>query len=296
MKRMPLASIITGLGGIFLVLAVLSGLSVFRQFKEEAVMDEYKDLILKDNIQVVDLINWIDQNIESVPQEKAGEMVLELERVQQAALLEWQAKFENESVQTVLADLYLQNRTIENLNGLKDETVERIVAETLRNGFKVETAEGMFFPVLDYTTYGKYRDKVSPDLAEYFEIMAVESEQMPAKDAALVIGWDEVLNRARRQEAFLKQYPSSSQAGAVRQLLKRYVTFTLFGSNNTPLFSYETGKMNAKAKTAFSQKSWQTEDGAFSALISQYLKVLEENNFQLTTAVDNYRQKTADAF
>ena len=70
--------------------------------------------------------------------------------------------------------------------------------------------------------------------------------------------------------------------------------FALFGSNNTPLFSYETGEINGKAKIAFLQETWRTEDGKFSTLLSQYLKVLEENNYRLTAAVNEYRQNVAD--
>jgi len=297
MKRMPTGWIAMGLGGILLILVVFVGPSVFRLFNEKAVMDEYHVLIMKADIRPVDLIQWLDQNIGAVSRQKTGEMVLELERMQQAALPTWQATFEKKTVQTALAAAYLQNGwTLENTDGLKDEDIKAMVAEAVGNGYKVETAEGMFFPVLDYTVYQKYSEKLAPDLAEYFEIMAVESERMPAKDAAIVIGWDEVLQRGKRQEAFLKAYPSSAQAGAVRQLLSRYTVFALYGSNNTPLFGYDTGEMNAKAKAAFLRETWEAEDGAFSELINRYLQVLEANNFRLTDSVEDFRRNAADGF
>lgn len=295
MKRIPMGWVAMGLGGILLILTAIIGLTVFRLFKERTLINEYQSFITKADIQPVNLMHWLDQNIGAVSSDKAGEMVLKLEQMQQAKLSEWQATFERGIVQTALFEVYRQNGwTLANLGGIQDAEAKAIVTEAIRNGYKVETAEGMFFPVVDYTVYQKYQDRLSPDLVEYLEIMAVESEQMPAKDAALVIGWDEVLKRARRQEAFLKEYPSSAQAGAVRQLLKRYVMFALFGSNNTPLFSYETGEINGKAKIAFHQETWRTEDGRFSTLLSQYLKVLEENNYRLTAAVNEYRQNVAD--
>jgi len=53
----------------------------------------------------------------------------------------------------------------------------------------------MFFPVIDYEVYKKYSEYVTEDVKEYINIMAEESNNPPAKDAALVVGWDEVLKR-----------------------------------------------------------------------------------------------------
>ncbi|TEB15874.1 hypothetical protein Psfp_01817 [Pelotomaculum sp. FP] len=96
------------------------------------------------------------------------------------------------------------------------------------------------FPIIDYSFYKKFSAFVTPDLKDYIDIMAEESDQVPAKDAALVIGWDEVLRRALNQEEFINAYKDSMKVDEVRELYKKYLTFTLYGLNNTPLFSYES--------------------------------------------------------
>jgi len=50
----------------------------------------------------------------------------------------------------------------------------------------------------------KYSEYVTEDVKEYINIMAEESNNPPAKDAALVVGWDEVLKRALNQEKVYK--------------------------------------------------------------------------------------------
>ena len=166
----------------------------------------------------------------------------------------------------------------------------------MANGYKVETAEGFFFPVIDYTIYRKYYQALPADLAAYFELMAVESEETPVKDAALMISWEEILKRALRQEEFIKEYAASEQVDAVKELLKRYVTFALFGCNNTPLFSYDTKKMKPEAKAAYLKHSWDEKQGSFSALMKEYLKVLAENDYRLSEEVDEYRKNAAASF
>lgn len=126
--------------------------------------------------------------------------------------------------------------------------------------------------------------------------MATESESTPVKDAALMIGWDEILDRAEQQEEFIREYSSSTQAGAVRQLLKRYVTFALYGCNNTPLFSYDTKRMRPEAKQAYEEHVREGKKGRFSALIKEYLNVLEANAYSLTADVEAFRKKGAVAW
>ena len=71
-----------------------------------------------------------------------------------------------------------------------------------------------------------------------------------------MIRWEEILNRALRQEEFIKEYGTSTQIKPMKELLKRYATFALFGANNTPLFSYDNKEMNSGAKEAYLKGIW----------------------------------------
>jgi len=70
---------------------------------------------------------------------------------------------------------------------IEDEKVRELLSKTKNSGYRVETAEGMFFPVIDYEVYKKYSEYVTEDVKEYINIMAEESNNPPAKDAALVV-------------------------------------------------------------------------------------------------------------
>ncbi|MDD4238703.1 MAG: hypothetical protein PHT62_09115 [Desulfotomaculaceae bacterium] len=75
----------------------------------------------------------------------------------------------------------------------------------------------MFFPIIDYGFYENFSSYVTPDMKDCIDIMAVESEQVPAKDAALVIGWDGVIKRALNQEAFINTHKDSIRINEVKQ-------------------------------------------------------------------------------
>src|SRR5690554_6132018 len=91
---------------------------------------------------------------------------------------------------------------INEINKILDQELKELLIETRNSGYKVETAEGMFFPIIDYQFYKQFTSYLSNDMENYIKIMSVESKEVPAKDAALVIGWDEILNRALSQEEF----------------------------------------------------------------------------------------------
>jgi hypothetical protein len=265
--------------------------------KDKKVMIGFETLLDQENVTVGEVIQYVNQNIDALSKKDAAVLVRGLERIQKANLPLWEKKFDNEALRKELVRVYQENGwRLDDFKGIRDEKLRTILDEAVDSGYKVETAEGFFFPVIDYSFYDQYHQAVTLDLSAYLEIMAAESDQMPVKDAALMIGWEEVLYRALRQEEFIKAYAASTQVEAVEKVLKRYITIALFGCNNTPLFSYETKQMNPEAKKAYLKRSWDEERGSFSALIKEYLKVLKENEYKLTEEVDEFRKNKVGLF
>jgi len=261
-----------------------------KSVRQKKVMAGFAALTAKKDLTVSEVVKYLDKHIIGVSGENASNLVLGLERVQQTNLAKWQEHYADSALQEKIRGCYQSEWTREKLDSIVDEDLRGILQETINNGYKIETAEGFYFPVIDYTFYQKYQSAVGPDLAAYLELMAVESERTPAKDAALVIGWDEILKRAEGQERFIKEYESSSQVQTVRQLLRRYVTFALYGCDNTPLFSYQAKQMRPEARRVYEEYVLNAEKGDFSALIKEYLNVLAANDYRLTAEVDAYRK------
>lgn len=152
----------------------------------------------------------------------------------------------------------------------------------------------MFFPVIDYGYYQRYSTHVTYDMREYIKIMSVESNRVPAKDAALVIGWNEILKRALTQEKFINQYPDSVKINDIKELYKKYLTFTLFGLNNTPLFDYDSKEMVTEAKNVYQKVVDNNENSIFIETLQEYLDLLKANNYRLTEEVDKYRKSIVE--
>lgn len=126
-------------------------------------------------------------------------------------------------------------------------------------------------------------------MKNYIDIMAEESNKVPAKDAALVIGWDEVLKRALNQENFINNHKDSVKANEIKQLYKKYVTFTLYGLNNTPLFRYDSRTLDPKAREVYLNAVNNAGNSEFLKALGGFLDLVKNNNYKLTNEVEEYR-------
>lgn len=263
--------------------------------KDKVIMDEFNNLLQKNDSTMAEVIQFINEKITALSPQNASAMVIALENKQKVALSKMQMAYENDTIQQKLSKDFRGDLTDNFINGLQDKVIKDVLLETKNSGFKIETAEGFYFPVIDYSLYKKYRSNVTPDIAAYIEIMSVESDQTSVKDAGLMIGWEEIIKRGIRQEQFLKEYYDSAKAEDVKQLLKSYLIFALYGTNNTPLFQYEDKQIAPAAKKIYFESAW-TGDGSFSKIMAEYLILVKKNNYSLTKEVDDYRKKVIQGF
>ncbi|AIQ66872.1 hypothetical protein PGRAT_03845 [Paenibacillus graminis] len=153
----------------------------------------------------------------------------------------------------------------------------------------METAEGSFFPVIDYAAYRKYRVYVSADIRDYISIMGTETDLPSSKDNGLVISWGDVAARALAQEEYIQSYPKSNRISAVKALYSTYVINTFYGQNNTPLFHYDNLEMDLEARKAYS--SLLTKDKGSSPFLQKLdglMKLLKDNGYKLDDGVTEY--------
>lgn len=294
---------------MLVLLMVLSGCSVSekqngisnqtieesRVKEDKVIMDEFNALLQKDDSKVKDVFEFINKKVAAVTPQSASIMLNALENKQQAALIKMKDAYEADVMQQKLAKDFKGDLTDSSLHGIQDRDTKELLLETKSNGFKVETAEGFYFPVLDYSLYKQYRSNVMPDIAAYIDIMAIESEITPVKDAGLMIGWEEIIKRGISQEKFVQEYHNSPKVADVKQLLKNYLIFALYGTNNTPLYQYEDKQMAPAAKEIYSHSTW-SGSGSFSKIMAEYAVLVKNNNYNLTQEVDEYRKKVIQEF
>lgn len=263
--------------------------SGFDEARQESIMKEYETIIAKEN-NISEYIFFADKNISALSPENASKLIIKLEGIQKDYLPNLEDKYYTTgNIQSTLEELYKPEYDLSSIDAadVKDEEVKKVLEETIKLGYKIETAEGMFFPIIDYSFYEKYSSYAAVDIKDYITLMTAESDKVPAKDAALVISWDELFDRAFKQEKFLSQHKNSAKYEEVKDLYKKYVTFAVYGLNNTPLFAYENKKMNADAKAAYEKAVAQ--DSNLAQVLKAYYEAIKKDGFKLTDKVKSYQ-------
>lgn len=262
--------------------------------QEQASMAEFSKLMENQNSTIAQIIQYIDTNYTAVSKENAAVMIMGLEQKQKDGLPALLDRIANdEALQAALAKAHQKSGAADYMNAIADNAVKERLEAVKNNGYKLETAEGMYYPIIDYEMYQKYRPNVTPELAAYIDIMAIEAQKPPAKDAALRISWDELVKRALLQDRYIAQYPDSPKTTEIKMLLDKYAIFALYGTNNTPLFDYDTKQMAGEAKKDYLETVWDDKNGVFSKKMREYVAVLKNNDYSLTKQVRDFQNQSA---
>ncbi|MBT2289104.1 hypothetical protein J7E73_08150 [Paenibacillus albidus] len=238
-------------------------------------------------------IKYLNSHIYATGSYRATVLTLKLENLHKAGLQTWESKFSVSGVQRKLASIYKAETSMSKLaESTQDTSLRALLKGAGESGYKLETAEGYYFPVIDYGAYRKYKLYVTDDISDYITIMATETDLPPSKDNGLIISWTDVAARALAQEQFTQKYPGSNRISAVKSLYSMYVTNTFYGQNNTPLFHYDDLEMDLEAQKAYTgilaQKSGSSP---FLQKLGSFMKLLKDKQYKLDDEVKAFLKK-----
>lgn len=237
------------------------------------------------NIDLSRMSMYLVDNIQRVSPENVDIMLQVYEKAQMQALPEYQDAFLEESMQSILLTY-----SVENLrqNQVKEKAVRALLTEAAAVGYKIEAIEGTIAPYVDYGYFAQFASNATESTGAFYTLMKAESDHPSQKDAALIIPWEDVLQRGINFEAYLETYPNTYYEERARMHFEGYKNLALNGSANVPLFEYDTNAMNEEAKaayTAFEAKQIQT---AFADLIKNFVSLLKKHHYIKTVEVETF--------
>lgn len=146
-------------------------------------------------------------------------------------------------------------------------------------GYKVETSEGMYYPIVDYSVLYKYEDKVTTGVQKYLRLMKRQSDIMAYSDAAVVVPWSELGERLLMAEELQDMHlPKGMKERAEMEYKWNFMTF-VFGTNNTPVFDYDDKTISdPEILSAFKEVN-EKGGSHVKAIMMPYLEVLEEEAY-----------------
>ncbi|HBN82948.1 MAG TPA: hypothetical protein DDZ89_03820 [Clostridiales bacterium] len=256
---------------------------------EETIMNEFDALIGKADVTFQEISEFALEYIGELSADNASVMVLTMEDYMKEHLTEMEEVFNSQTVQETFFKDFSEKTDLNDPDDFDDEKIKELIVETKEKGYKVDHGEGMAYPVIDYSYLKAFNEYATPEIRDYIDIMAVESDQAFAKDAALIIGWDEVVNRALSLENYLDEYDLSDRTQDIGTLYNRYVYITLSGLDNTPLFDHETKVMKEEAKAAYEEAIKDNTESEYLTMLTEYMELLQKNEYKLSEEINTYR-------
>ncbi|TYP78141.1 hypothetical protein [Paenibacillus methanolicus] len=249
------------------------------QGETDRIVSEYEALRTKP-ANAADRLAFLNANLAKLPKDAADRIMRDMLAFYDKDLEPAQQRLADQRIDEQLAAIEWPI-TPEKLNQVTDEKAKQAIKDVWAQGYKLETTEGTIFPIVDYGLLKKYEGALSPELSAYIGLLALESDEKSASDAALVISWDQLAERALAYEVYSKQYPDAPETSQVKQLYHNYLSMYLYGLNNTPAYDFETFKLADEVKASYEKTAAEHPDTKTGEIVKGFLAVLEQHDWQV---------------
>ncbi|SFF12130.1 hypothetical protein SAMN04487969_114143 [Paenibacillus algorifonticola] len=253
--------------------------------EKDNLLEQYRQTV-QNAKEPFEIVSFLNENMSKAGQERADTMIRELNAYYNNDLERTQDAFFEKNVQEVL----LQQQwpiTASNAAEIQDAAVKQLVITKLMGGYKLIMVEGSIYPIIDFELQKVYKNYVSQQMNDYIFLRAVESNEVSAKDAGLIITWDKLANRAVLSETYIKTYPNSAERPEIEQLyLNSYLSMYIYGLNNTPIFDMETYRLLSEVKTSYQKLVKEHPETVTAKIVSQFLDVLATTDEQVYNRIN----------
>lgn len=264
---------------------------------ETTVADELYENYLNDakseTFSLDDRLIWMDENLSRLSPEQAS-----------VVLMAFEVKHRTESFEKMdllyengFQDL-IQSTSLEAIETLAFDALEpqlKIIKENiaylLSHGYRFEPVEGSLNVLIDYNFYAPYLSFVTDDVTVFYEQMKAESTDVPLKDAAVVIEWNELFNRTTRWESFSLSYPESLLIERGEQLFTWYRDWAFNGAPNTPVFDYDSLMVTNDYRKGIETFLDSNPTGGFADSMREFYERLKGNQFILNDAIKAFQNQ-----
>jgi hypothetical protein len=237
------------------------------------------DELLDEGVRSYQLISFIDENTTEISPEGFDILLEKLEMVQKENIQYYTDLLFEDDWQNRLNAVFSRDIESKDLADIEDMQLKELMTEIFLGGFKLVALEGSFYPFIDYEFFKRYAEYLSPMYFDYINVMALESNKISSRDAALTISWDELALRLINCEEFLLNYPDETiRKRAVGDLYMRYLVSYIVGQNNTPSRNYEDNVVLPEVLESYDKLILEYPDHITTDLIRSYKEILAETD------------------
>lgn len=165
------------------------------------------------------------------------------------------------------------------------------------NGFRLETGEGMVFPVVDPSQLNAFfLSRATPALKTYLEQLLLEQNDYGFEDGGITISINQIVDRAVFWEKFNKANPHFVLSERTRESQIWLSMVLINGANNTPVFDYESKALNPDFKQAWDYLQQKYADTDLAKNVKTFSDLVAAEGGKRTAKVEAYQTEVANRY
>lgn len=163
------------------------------------------------------------------------------------------------------------------------------------NGFRLETGEGMIFPVVDPVPLNDFfNSRATPAMQAFLKQRLLEENDYATDDGGLMIGIEQVADRAVFWEDFNRANPYFILADQTKESEIWMRSVLVSGTNNTPTFGYETGLPEANFQKGWAYLQQRYPNSKAAKTVKALTDLLALEGGKRTAKVDTFLQRLVE--
>lgn len=141
---------------------------------------------------------------------------------------------------------------------IENADLKQLFEQARAQGYLLVSSEGMIFPIVDYTEFAKYNAAYTKDFAALMDQEAFGCIEILVSDAALIVPIEQVAALALEADKQLSEVPAGKYRDYLAMNYADYLRMLFFGTDNTPMYDYETSKIKEEVAVLYKRLSSMT--------------------------------------
>ncbi|MGZ3884812.1 MAG: hypothetical protein ACXVPQ_02885 [Bacteroidia bacterium] len=148
-------------------------------------------------------------------------------------------------------------------------------------GIDIFSSEGMYYlDVIPDYFYTNFKNQVSEGTAGFLDIRKDEMKEGFSEDAGMLISFEQLYQRIKRWEKFIKKYPGTVYSDEAGSYYQTYIQTLMTGMDNSRVFDYETNALLPEVKTLYEKIIREEPESATTKIIASYYAFLSRHDFK----------------
>lgn len=244
--------------------------------------DQAKQLVA-DDAEPEKMLTLIEEallsSVEAVGTDEAEIMFSGLEQLQESHLTQYTDEMVTEANQETLALITEDINNPSVIAKIGDSELVSLLEKLVHSGYKFESFQDVWQPIVDYGSYRKYMPLMSQELQDYMTILAMESDRVSIKDGTIVVSLDELGARLAAAETYIVKYGDSPRSDRIKDAYAGYLWTFIGGSNNTLIYDRETLVIRQDVRDSYERFSRTNPNLISNRAVRNWITVLRDAQY-----------------